>query len=236
MKRKSTATIDSFFKPIASSSNATENANPPEEQPVVDDTSSPNLVDMQTDDHNIVAPLETLEEGRTRSTKYMRDPGTRQQIWELHPDKQDEARRFYISKGAFHPYMKEYPYNGTTKNRRRFQYSYFIDWPWLEYSLVTHRAYCLYCFLFTKKPTGKCGSSAFTVDGFINWRKVNDGKDCAFITHMGKDSNSAHSYSARCYENLKNRLNHIDKAMVQVCTKKVAAARLRLKVTIDSIR
>ena len=74
------------------------------------------------------------------------------------------------------------------------------------------------------------------MDGFINWRKVNDGKDCAFITHMGKGSNSAHSYSARCYENLKNRLNHIDKAMVQVCTKKVAAARLRLKVTIDPIR
>uniref|UniRef100_A0A452ZJK4 DUF4371 domain-containing protein n=1 Tax=Aegilops tauschii subsp. strangulata TaxID=200361 RepID=A0A452ZJK4_AEGTS len=53
---------------------------------------------------------------------------------------------------------------------------------------------------------------------------------------MGKDSNSAHNFSQRCHDNLKNSLTHIDKAMVKVCAKKVADARLRLKVTIDCIK
>src|SRR3954470_3639725 len=132
--------------------------------------------------------------------------------------------------------MREYPLNGKAKNPRRFQYSYFTNFPWLEYSLSTHSAYCLPCFVFTKKPSGRCGSDTFTVKGFINWKKVNDGKDCAFLTHMGKDSNSAHNYSVRCFENLKNSITHVDKAIVQATEKKVLDARLRLKVTIDSIR
>lgn len=131
--------------------------------------------------------------------------------------------------------MTQYPLNGL-KNPRRFQYSYFTNFPWLEYSLSTHRAYCLPCFVFTKKPSGRCGSDTFTVKGFINWKKVNDGKDCAFLTHIGKDSNSAHNYSVRCFDNPKNSMVHIDKRIVQATEKKVLDARLRLKITIDSIR
>ena len=65
---------------------------------------------------------------------------------------------------------------------------------------------------------------------------MNDGKDCAFLTHKGKDSNSVHNYSVRCFDNLKNSMTHIDKAIVQATEKRVLDARLRLKVTIDSIR
>jgi hypothetical protein len=188
---------------------------------------------MQTDDQNIVEPIEISEQSRIGSTSFERDPGKRKKIWELPLDKQEEARRFYISEGPYQPYMKEYPYN---KNRRRFQYSYFTNFPWLEYSLTTHHAYCLPCFVFTKKPSGRCASDTFTVKGFINWKKVNDGKECAFLTHMGKDSNSAHNYSVRCFDNLKNSMTHIDKAIVQATEKMVLDARLRLKVTINSIR
>ena len=65
---------------------------------------------------------------------------------------------------------------------------------------------------------------------------MNEGKECALLTHVGRDSNSAHNYSVGCFDNLKNSMTHIDKAIVQVCAKKVADARLRLKVTIDSIK
>jgi hypothetical protein len=256
MKRKgpSVRRVDFFFKRIGSNSSAnitisenanpseeepptvsiTENTNPSEEPPTVDDSSSP--VDMQTDDQNIVETVEVLEQGRTGSTTYERDPGKRQQIWELPVDKQEEARRFYISEGPYQPYMKQYPYNGTTKNRRRFQYSYFKNFPWLEYSLSTHRAYCLPCFVFTKKPSGRCGSDTFTVKGFINWKKVNDGPGCALLTHVGRGTNSAHNYSVRCFENLKNSMTHIDKAITQASEKMVSDARLRLNVIINCIR
>jgi hypothetical protein len=33
----------------------------------------------------------------------------------------------------------------------------------LEYSPHTNCAYCLPCFLFSKKPVGKCGSDTFSV-------------------------------------------------------------------------
>lgn len=56
---------------------------------------------MQTDDQNIVASVEVSEQARVGSTAYERDPGKRQQIWELPLDKQEEARRFYISEGPF---------------------------------------------------------------------------------------------------------------------------------------
>jgi hypothetical protein len=32
------------------------------------------------------------------------------------------------------------------------------------------------------------------MEGFRKWKKVNNGKDCAFLTHMGKDSKSANNY------------------------------------------
>lgn len=117
-KRKAPTTrgINSFFTPVGStsSSNTTgaENVIPSEEQPVADNQTNDIPVDMQTDEQQVVAPEEVAAgEGTIESTKYVRDPGMRQQIWELPHDEQEEARRFYILKGAYQPYMREYPYN-----------------------------------------------------------------------------------------------------------------------------
>ena len=107
MKRKERG-VDFFFKRIGSTSSAkitaesiAENAKQSEEeQPLIDDSSNP--IDMQ----NIVEPAEISEQNRIGSTAYERDPGKRQQIWELPLDKQEEARRFYISEGLYQPYMR----------------------------------------------------------------------------------------------------------------------------------
>ncbi|KAL4558291.1 hypothetical protein LXL04_036489 [Taraxacum kok-saghyz] len=71
-------------------------------------------------------------------------------------------------------------------------------------------AFCFPCYLFNKKPIGKVGSDTFTITGFNKWKKVNCGKDCAFIVHKGKTPRSAHNFSVRCYEDLKNQLCHIE--------------------------
>jgi Domain of unknown function (DUF4371) len=99
-----------------------------------------------------------------------------------------------------------------------------------------HRVYCLSCFLFATKSNGRCGSDTFTVKGYQNWRKVNDGKKCSFLTHMGQDSNSAHNFAVRYFENLKNNMGHIEKVMEKQNEKMMSVARLRLKVSIDSIK
>ncbi|XP_044335987.1 uncharacterized protein [Triticum aestivum] len=243
MRKKKTPPISNFFKPIASNSTV-ENANATVEVDVTEqptDNSVPNLnsVDMPPPKQNIEASVEVevLEQQRIGSTPFERDPGKRKQIWELPLDKQNEARQFYISEGRYMPYMREYPYNDDPpKHRRRFQYSWFKDFEWLEFSPYTKRAYCFHCFLFSRKPIGKCGSETFTVLGFDRWKKVNNGKECAFLTHMGKDAGSAHNFSARCYDNFKNSMTHIDKVYGKATAKTILDARLRLKVTIDSIR
>ncbi|KAI5006643.1 hypothetical protein ZWY2020_033886 [Hordeum vulgare] len=120
------------------------------------------------------------EQAEIVTTPYQRDPGKRFQIWELPPDKQEEACHFYISEGPYQPELKEYPFDDKSKHRRRFQFDWFTNLFWLEYSTHTDSAYCLPCFLFSKKPFGKCGSDTFIVKGFRNWKKVNDGKACAF--------------------------------------------------------
>uniref|UniRef100_A0A803KTI3 TTF-type domain-containing protein n=1 Tax=Chenopodium quinoa TaxID=63459 RepID=A0A803KTI3_CHEQI len=125
----------------------------------------------------------------------MRDPGLRKQIETYDSDEKDLIRRYYIDFGPYQPKLDNYPYSGSEKHPRRFQKSWFVKFPWLEYSPTMDAAYCFYCFLFAKKPLGRCGSDTFTVKGFKNWKKVNNGKDCAFLCHMGKDSNSAHNFS-----------------------------------------
>jgi hypothetical protein len=95
MKRKR-AGIQKFFKPIDSMSQ-------PDEQ--VDDVqageeNNPNSASGDAEiDHGIPEP----EQATIITTKYNRDPGRRLPIWELTPDKQDDARRFYISEGPYQP-------------------------------------------------------------------------------------------------------------------------------------
>jgi hypothetical protein len=47
------------------------------------------------------------------------------------------------------------------------------------------------------------------VKGFQNWKKVDDGRECALIKHMG-DASSTHNYSVRCLTNLKNTMVRIE--------------------------
>jgi hypothetical protein len=145
MKRK-TPPISSFFKPVGSTCNSTaEDANPPKETDIT-------AVDVQTPDKNIESSIVVSEQARVGSTTYERDPGKRQQVWDLPIDKQVEARQFYVSEGPYQPYMREYPYNtDEPKHRRRFQFSWFKQFSWLEHSSSSNHVYWLPCLPFSKK-------------------------------------------------------------------------------------
>jgi hypothetical protein len=163
-----------------------------------------------------------------------RDPGLRFQIHTYPPDKQEQVIRAYMKHGPYQFLKDVYPSSGPETHLRRFRSQWFSSFPWLEYSPTKDAAFCFPCFLFAKKPIGKAGSDVFTVKGFKNWKKVK-GKDCAFKTHMG-ESGSAHQYSVKCYDNLKNRLCHIEPILEKETSEQVVANRLRLKTTIDVVR
>uniref|UniRef100_A0ACD5WQZ9 Uncharacterized protein n=1 Tax=Avena sativa TaxID=4498 RepID=A0ACD5WQZ9_AVESA len=138
--------------------------------------------------------------------------------------------------GPYQFHKDEYPIDDSTNHPRKFQYHWFKSFPWLEYSPTQDAVYCFPCFLFYRKPVGRRGSDKFKVEGFKKWKKVNNGKDCAFLTHMGKDSKSAHNYAVKCYDNLKNKQCHLEQLVEKKREEDIKRNRLRLKVTIDVLR
>jgi hypothetical protein len=100
------------------------------------------------------------------TTSLERDPGLCLQICEFPINQQDEIQRAYIKAGPYQPVL-DYPFKESGNQRRRFNVLWFdAHKNWLEYSPSKDAVYCLPCYLFGKKPTGRPGSDAFTVKRF----------------------------------------------------------------------
>ncbi|XP_062158828.1 uncharacterized protein LOC133866325 [Alnus glutinosa] len=90
-------------------------------------------------------------------------------------------------------------------------------------------------FLFNK-PSGHPTQRVFTIDGFRNWKKVRDGKNCDILNHIGKDPNSFHRIAERSYEDLKNQSQHIQNVFENFTSEQIANNRLQLKASIEVVR
>ncbi|XP_059458371.1 uncharacterized protein LOC132187966 [Corylus avellana] len=164
------------------------------------------------------------------------DPGLRRQIWDNDVNQRDEIRRAYIKAGPYRRNISKYPKSGQANHLRSFQPSWFLLFPtWLEYSPDKDAPFCLPCFLFSK-PSGHPTQRVFTIDGFKNWKRVRDGKHCAFLNHIGKDPNSFHIIAERSYEDLKNQSQHIQNVFEKATSEQIANNRLQLKASIDAVR
>ena len=166
-----------------------------------------------------------------------RDPGLRPQIWQYPPEQRDSVRRAYLMLGPMQPELQIYKPSGEKGHQRRFQYKWFDNFQkWLEYSEDKHRAYCLYCFVSSKNENRRGGSHVFTVDGFDSWKRVNSGKHCAFLTHMGSGPCSPHNNAFTDGQALLNQSCHIETIMAVKDKEKVERNRLRLKVSIATVK
>ncbi|TYI43910.1 hypothetical protein ES332_A01G200200v1 [Gossypium tomentosum] len=79
-----------------------------------------------------------------------------------------------------------------------------------KYSPTKDAIYCFSCYLFSKHIV-RHGTDAFTMKGFNNWKKVNDGKMCAFLNHVGQYPSSPHNNVEKSCQDLLNQSWHIDK-------------------------
>ncbi|XBH56299.1 hypothetical protein VPH35_078169 [Triticum aestivum] len=166
-----------------------------------------------------------------------RDPGLRPQIWQYPPEQRDSVRRAYLLLTAMQPRLQNYEPSGEIGHQRCFKYNWFAQFPsWLEYSEDKHRAYCLYCFVASKKESTRGGSHVFTVDGFDSWKRVNCGKHCAFLTHIGSGPCSSHNNAVTECHALLNQPCHIENVMVAKDKEKVERNCLRLKVSIAVVK
>ncbi|XP_073032478.1 uncharacterized protein [Primulina eburnea] len=161
---------------------------------------------------------------------YERDPGKRIRIWEYPCDKQDDVRREYVGMGPYQP-IYEYPLVDFKHQKRSFQSSWFVKFPWLEFSKIKESAYCFPCYLFDVPSSYQ---KKFTVEGFKNWKRVNC-KTCPLKRHEG-DCNSLHSTAMQKWEGLKNVSQHIDRRMNKQSENIVKQNRLLIRTSIRAIR
>ncbi|XP_057734603.1 uncharacterized protein LOC130950059 [Arachis stenosperma] len=167
----------------------------------------------------------------------VRDPGIRPMIWKFHPSKRDEIRRAYLKAGPNQPILDKYPFSSDTSHRRRFQASWFELYPsWLEYSIEDDAVYCLPCYLFAMESSINTDSNAFIENGFRNWKKVNSGKDCPLLNHIGKGPNSFHHRATKSCDDLMKQSQHVDTIMKRQTSEEIKNNRRRLGASIDCIR
>ncbi|XP_075481088.1 uncharacterized protein LOC142521788 [Primulina tabacum] len=100
-----------------------------------------------------------------------------------------------------------------------------------EYSPSKDALFCFPWYLF---ELSEAEQSKFTIEGFRSWKRVNDGVDCAFLSHMGS-SNSTHNKSSKSVVDLMNVTRHIYKLMNRETSEQIQKNRLRLAATIECI-
>ncbi|KAH9693295.1 TTF-type domain-containing protein [Citrus sinensis] len=173
--------------------------------------------------------FEKVDTPSTIDTPYLeRDPGLRFSISNFPIDKREDVRMAYINMGPFQPKLQKYPSTKYGTQNRRFQFSWFLKFPWLEYSISKDKAFCFPCYIFHDKPSR---NEAFVVDGVQNWKYVGCEKTCPFAQHEGGHGYS-HNDAILKWSNLKDPSKHIDKRLNAQSSQQILENRLRLKTSI----
>ncbi|XP_058734484.1 uncharacterized protein LOC131606207 [Vicia villosa] len=164
------------------------------------------------------------------------DPGKHPPMWKYLLNQMNEIRRAYLKWGPYQMHLEQYPLSGNKDHQRRFQYTWFSLFPsWLEYSPSEDDVYCLPCYLFSKRPSGRPASYVFISTGFRGWKKVKTGKHCAFLKHIGSDPCSPHNNAMKACQDLLNQNGHIRNIFQAQSSTEIMKNRLRLKTSIDTV-
>ena len=88
-----------------------------------------------------------------------------------------------MQKGHCQPTKHEFPLKLFEKELRRFNPSWFKEFPdWLEYSINKNVAFFLYCYFFKPCNREQAGGDSFVATGFTNSKGKK--KDCKFISEV----------------------------------------------------
>ncbi|CAN0899078.1 hypothetical protein LINGRAHAP2_LOCUS20051 [Linum grandiflorum] len=216
-KKRKHGSIRSFFQPIKDRNVEEEQGNPRSgAQPFSE-------VEVEQEDFP-----QTLRQP-SFGIQVERDPGKRKKISEWPLELRDEVRRKYLTLTRYRPNLLYYKPRVYLNNvGRRFNSKWYDEFCWLEYSPTTHKAYCFPCFLFGGSDKS---TSALVDEGFDNWKRVHQGKECVFLIHVGTSSSSSHNMSVAACVDLMRPASHIDKVIDKISREEVLKHRLRLKAS-----
>nr|KYP47865.1 Zinc finger MYM-type protein 1 [Cajanus cajan] len=126
-------------------------------------------------------------------------------------------------------HIKNYPLSSKDDHPRRFQYTWFrIFSSWLEYLPSKDVAYYLPCYLFSKNQADTLVQMFSLI--------VNNGKNCAFIKHIGKDPCTPHNNVMRACQDLLKQNCHIRIIFHVQNLNQIKKNRLLLKTLINMVR
>ena len=99
---------------------------------------------------------------------------------------------------------------------------------------MPHFAY--HAIFLTKDQMDVHEFDVFVITGFRSWKRVRDGKNCAFLKHIGKDPCSHHNNVVKACNDLLNQRVHIRHGFQKQSSSQIMKNRLRLKASIDVVR
>ncbi|XP_076899643.1 uncharacterized protein LOC143553548 [Bidens hawaiensis] len=151
------------------------------------------------------------------------DPSDRKPISSYHPNQKDEIRRTYLLRGPCQPIGHNFPQRDFSGCLRKFRPEWFKTHEnWLEYSVKTDKAYCLFCYLFPE--TGQ--KDAFVTDGFGNWSHSD-----RISSHVG-GIRSLHNKARKKGEDLLKQEQSIHVVFDKQTNKQKRDYRLRLSTSV----
>eukprot|EP00102_Acyrthosiphon_pisum_P019681 XP_016656891.1 PREDICTED: uncharacterized protein LOC107882686 [Acyrthosiphon pisum] len=142
--------------------------------------------------NDVTAQLESqsgnLSEVEVIDSVVEHDPGKRTKIIS------DDQRQYLIMLGPHQPMLNVHP----RTEKYSFKYSWFEEFPHLEYSIIKDAAFCYVCSLFPCGAGREKSENNWTVKGVKNWKKIKgNGKN-----NVGKLKKyfSSESHKAALYE------------------------------------
>jgi len=104
----------------------------------------------------------------------------------------------YVTHGPVQP-ATGFAQNADDQCFRPEWYAHVTQYSWLEYSMTKHTAFCYFCHLFALENASTVASgqvdTAFTVNGFSNWKKALK-KDHGFRKHS---ESKRHLFAEKAY-------------------------------------
>ncbi|XP_044365275.1 zinc finger MYM-type protein 1 isoform X2 [Triticum aestivum] len=113
---------------------------------------------------------------------------------------------------------------------RHFNFVWFENYKWLEFSVKYEAAFCFGCYLFKGKSNGGPKGDAFVKGGWKNWYRPD-----ALDKHVG-GINSIHNKAQEKYNLFVAPQPSIDNIMVRVCKEDLRMYKARLTYSLRCLR
>lgn len=122
-------------------------------------------------------------------------------------------KRYLVKLGPYQPKLSSFPKNQTMRaanDQCCFSSRWYTEYPYLEYSIVTDRAYCFVCKLFSH-GIDREKSERVWIEGYCNWQKAKGsrgkGKPGKIQAHFQSNSHRAALFD---YAKFCNESEHVD--------------------------